>query len=103
MTEVMEEPGTQTPEEAPEGPAEPTTEPGEPEPEEEPTPEEPPAPAAPEGMSERELEAVRVKLERSATTWRNRVADLMGDEANFLVACELCDPIIPGFHFPPEV
>jgi len=46
---------------------------------------------------------VRKKLDQSATTWRNRVSDLLGEEAQMLVPCELCDPLIPGFHWPPEV
>jgi hypothetical protein len=62
-----------------------------------------PAAQAPVGVSIEELEKVRNKLERSATTWRNRVSELLGEEAQFLVPCELCDPIIPGFHFPAEL
>ena len=55
------------------------------------------------GMSERELEEVQKKLERSATTWRNRVSELLGEAAQMLVPCELCDPNIPGFHWPSDV
>jgi hypothetical protein len=54
-------------------------------------------------MSERDLEEMSKKLERSATTWRNRVSELMGEMAQGLVPCELCDPRIPGFHFPAEM
>jgi hypothetical protein len=50
-----------------------------------------------------ELEAQRTKLQRSATTWRNRVSDVLGEDAQLLVACELCEPDIPGFHFPADV
>ena len=91
------EPEQPTPEptEEPAGPQEPTEEPTE-------APE-PPAPPPPEGMSIEELEKVRSKLDRSATTWRNRVSDLLGEDAQMLVPCELCDPTIPGFHWPPDL
>jgi len=103
MSEVVEEPAVQEPDvpfEEPEAPAEPVADP------EEPTP--PEEPAAPEQavsfeMTERELEEMNKKLERSATTWRNRVSEVMGEMANYLVPCELCDPAIPGFHFPADV
>ncbi len=52
---------------------------------------------------EADYERMRKQLERSATTWRNRVSDVLGAEASALVPCELCDPIIPGFHWPAEV
>lgn len=55
------------------------------------------------GESEAELEEKRRKLASSATTWRNRVSAVLGEEAQFLVPCELCEPDIPGFHFPAEV
>ncbi len=82
---------TETAEEEPEVPLEEPEAPSEPEPE-------PPA-----GMSIEELEKVRGQLDRSATTWRNRVSQLLGEEAQFLVPCELCDPMIPGFHWPAEM
>jgi hypothetical protein len=50
-----------------------------------------------------ELEAQRAKLQRSATNWRNRVSDVLGEDAQHLVPCELCEPDIPGFHFPAEM
>jgi hypothetical protein len=50
-----------------------------------------------------QLEAKRKKLAQSATNWRNRVSELLGEEAQFLVPCELCEPDIPGFHFPAEL
>jgi hypothetical protein len=103
MTEVVQEPAAETEDTPVEEPQTPGTPEGDPEPVEEPEePQEPPQPQ-PQGMSERELEEVRRKLERSATTWRNRVSELLGEEANYLAPCELCDPIIPGFHFPAEV
>src|SRR5438067_5296911 len=107
MSETITEPGTEPvtePTEPPETPSEP--EPAA-EPQEEPQqPQEPPQePAAPQpaGMSLEELEKVRSKLDRSATTWRNRVSELLGEDAQMLVPCELCDPTIPGFHWPPDL
>jgi hypothetical protein len=70
---------------------------------EEPEPEQPEAPPAPAGMSIEELEKVRTKLDTSANTWRRRVRDLLGEEADMLVPCELCDETLPGFHFPAEL
>lgn len=84
---------------------EPETEP-EDEPEAEPeTPEDEPGAAAEPaaGETEQELEAKRRKLATSALTWRNRVSAVLGEEALFLVPCELCEPDIPGFHFPAEL
>src|SRR5438874_10183027 len=107
MTETAEvrrpEEGEAPPQEQPT--PEPTEEPATPqEPTEEPTEApEPPAPPPPEGMSLEELEKVRSKLDRSATTWRNRVSELLGEDAQMLVPCELCDPTIPGFHWPPDL
>jgi hypothetical protein len=62
-----------------------------------------PEQAAPPGMSMEEVEKVLTKLSTSANTWRRRVAELLGDEAANLVPCELCEPDIPGFHWPAEV
>jgi hypothetical protein len=103
MTETVQEVPPETPVEAPEEPVtpeEPATEPDVPF--EEPAPEEPPQPEG-AGLSERELEEMQKKLERSATTWRNRVSEVMGEMAQALVPCELCDPNLPGFHFPAEM
>lgn len=58
---------------------------------------------APEMMTERQLEEASKKLEQSAKTWRSRVETILGEAANDLVPCELCNPIIPGFHFPAEL
>src|SRR5438105_13005943 len=86
---------TPEPTEEPAGPQEPTEEPTE-------APE-PPALPQQEGKSIEELEKIRKQLDTSANTWRRRVHDLLGEEATMLVECELCDTLIPGFHFPPEV
>lgn len=107
MSETVEETPVETetePEEAPAVPDEPEEEEGaddEPEAQTE-TPAAPPVPE-PGMMTERELEEASKKLERSATTWRNRVSEVLGEAANDLVPCELCNPIIPGFHFPAEL
>jgi hypothetical protein len=89
---------------------EPTTEPEtvpEPEPDTEPEVpfEEPEPPTEPEqqGPSEAELDKMSKQLERSATTWRNRVSEVLGEMAQALVPCELCDPNLPGFHYPAEM
>src|SRR5256714_1040439 len=107
MSETAQEAPPETAPEPATEPQEPDTPFEEPEPATEPeAPEEPaqePAQVVPEGMSIEELEKVRKKLDTSATTWRNRVSDLLGEEAQMLVPCELCDPLIPGFHWPPEL
>ena len=100
VTDPVEEQVNDQPDEAEE------TEQDEVEPEvpfEEPEPEAAPESEQPSGMSIEELEKVRGQLDRSATTWRNRVSQLLGEEAQFLVPCELCDPMIPGFHWPAEM
>ncbi len=102
--EVLTDPGSEQADEQPAEAEETEQEEVEPEqPFEEPEPETAPEPEPPAGMSIEELEKVRGQLDRSATTWRNRVSQLLGEEAQFLVPCELCDPMIPGFHWPAEM
>lgn len=69
----------------------------EPEPAQEPEPE-------PEqgGMSEKQLEAAHKKIERAATNFRNRVSEVMGEDAQSLVECPVCAYFIPGMIFPQE-
>jgi hypothetical protein len=110
MSETVQEP--QEPQEPQEAPAEtdvpaepenPDAEPSEPiEPDE---PAEPPVepPAAPEGMSPESIEKLQKKLDTSAATWRRRVSELLGEDALLLVACELCESNIPGYHWPAEI
>jgi hypothetical protein len=43
------------------------------------------------------------KIARSAETFRRRVSDVLGEDALALVPCELCEPEIPGFHWPAEL
>ncbi len=99
--ETPVDPGVEQAEEEPPAPEEPVVDddPDQDEGAEEEAPAEPVEPQ-PAGMSEAELEKMQGKLERSATTWRNRVSDVLGEMAQALVPCELCDPSIPGFHFP---
>jgi hypothetical protein len=54
-------------------------------------------------LTPQQREQQRKKLDQSATTWRNRVSQVLGEEAQFLVPCELCDPTIPGFHWPADL
>jgi hypothetical protein len=63
-----------------------------PEPELEPLPE-------PETKADRELQK---KLAQAATTYRNRVSTLLGEQAQVLIPCEICSDGILGAHFPPE-
>lgn len=64
--------------------------------------EEPAKQSEPEGPGESEqtIEEAFKKLGRSATNWRNRVSEVLGESANDLVVCELCGPHLPGFRFP---
>lgn len=59
--------------------------------------------AAQLGMTAEALEEMMVKLTNSAKTWRKRVRELLGENADALVACELCEADIPGFHWPAEL
>src|SRR5689334_9475015 len=88
------------PEQEPETPSEPDEEEeeqeGTPEPQEpEETPEE-----QPQGLSEKELEAGRKKLEREQERHANRVSEIMGDEAVHLERCPLCSDFVDGWVFP---
>jgi hypothetical protein len=54
----------------------------------------------PQGFSEKELEAGRRKLEAEGTRHRNRVSEILGEEAQLLVPCELCSGFVDGLRFP---
>lgn len=53
--------------------------------------------------SEAQIRDNMAKIARSAETFRRRVADVLGEDALALVPCELCEPEIPGFHWPAEL
>lgn len=98
MTETLET--TETPEEPLETPETPDEDDDgdedtedEDEPQETPeTPQDEPSPASdPE---------VWKKLERSASTWRNRVSELLGEDAQELLICPLCPDNLPGLLLP---
>ena len=61
-----------------------------------------PEPEAPNGPNEAQMEAILQKIDRSATTFRNRVSDLLGEQANDLSPCPLCSDGIMGHLFPVE-
>jgi hypothetical protein len=63
----------------------------------------PPAEPLAATKTEEEWEQIGKKLDKSATTWRNRVSELLGESAQDLIVCELCDPTMPGFHFAPDI
>lgn len=55
----------------------------------------------PEQPSQAEIEATYKKLDAETARHVKRVAELVGEEAfRHLVACELCEPSIPGFRWP---
>lgn len=62
-----------------------------------------PAPEASGPQSAADIDKLYAKLAASAKTWRNRVRTIMGDDADELVACELCEQDIPGFHWPAAI
>src|SRR5947207_1678894 len=75
------------------------------EPEPEPAPE-PDEPSEPEGdeqkrqakaQSERDMEKALASLDREAERHFNRIGEIMGEDRDGLVPCELCLPRIPGY------
>lgn len=54
-------------------------------------------------MSEADIRKLRDRLDAEATRHSNRVSDILGEDAQHLVVCELCEPGIPGFHWPANV
>jgi hypothetical protein len=63
---------------------------------------EPPAFEPPPGLTEKELEANYKKIERARTTFHNRISEIMGEDAQQLVACPACSHFVPGLIFPVE-
>jgi hypothetical protein len=63
-----------------------------------------PEPEQPQAVSEKQIEQVFKKFEKSSKVWRERVATIMGGDAEVLLACPMCDPLIPGYIMPaPDV
>jgi len=62
-----------------------------------------PEPEASAPKSEADVEKATKALTREATAHANRITKIMGEDALSLVPCELCWPLAPGFHFPPEM
>ena len=52
-----------------------------------------------QALSEKEIEKRNQALDKEAIRHAKRVAEIVGDDIAALVPCELCAPIIPGFHF----
>jgi len=108
MTEPVEPQEPQEPQEpveAPETPQEPSDEPdrrgaedGDPAPPE--GAEQEPSSGQPQGKSEKEIEKGLQALEREAQRHAKRVGEIMEEDAQHLVRCELCAPLIPGFRWP---
>lgn len=86
--ETVEEPET----------VEPDSEPDEPEPEPEHPEDEPQAASNPE-----DFDKAQKALARSATSWRNAVSRIMGEDAQHLAPCPLCPDNLPGFVFPDAI
>ena len=108
MTELPEPQETSTPDVpagAPESPQEPPEAPDAPDtPDEgdEPVeaPEEPVSNGQPQAKSEKEIEKGLQALEKEAQRHAKRIGEIMEEDAQHLVRCELCQPLIPGFRWP---
>lgn len=101
MTELAEATGAPLSEEAPEE----SEQPG-PERDDEEEPSEAlrePLDGAPEALSERDIEQALEKLTREASRHANRISEIMGEDAQALATCPLCEPSIPGFFWPGQV
>lgn len=103
--EPQETPEPDVPVETPETPKEPTEgpeTPDTPDEEEEPSeaPEETLSAQQPQGKSETEIEKGLRALEREAQRHAKRVGEIMEEDTQHLLRCELCAPLIPGFRWP---
>jgi hypothetical protein len=96
--------GPETPAESPDETTETPDEEEEGEPAEaEPPAEQPPTDQpAPQGLSDEEAERIGRQLDKERTRHSNRVSEIMGEWAQPLQPCPLCEPNIPGFIFPAE-
>jgi hypothetical protein len=59
--------------------------------------------AAAGAMSEKEMEKAFKLLDREATRHRNRLSEIMGEDAQTLEPCPCCEPSMAGFMFPVTV
>jgi hypothetical protein len=103
MTETeteQEQTSPQEPTEAPESDDEPETEE---ETQEEPATQENGSQGAAGAMSEKEMEKAFKLLDREATRHRNRLSEIMGEDAQTLEPCPCCEPSMAGFMFPVTV
>jgi len=66
---------------------------------EQPAEDRPPAPAP---QTPEQMERQQQRLEKETERHVKRVAELVGDDFSFLVPCELCHPLMPGFRLPRE-
>jgi hypothetical protein len=72
------------------------------EPDAQPEPVEQPEPDEPTGLTEKQLDETRKKLDRENERHRARISDLIGDEAVLLEPCPLCTGFADGYRFPVE-
>jgi len=57
-----------------------------------------------QAVSQKQIEQVWKKFEKSSAVWRRRVVEIMEGDADVLMLCPLCDPLIPGYVMPaPDV
>lgn len=91
--------GQDAPADDPEGPADEAEDAEEGEEGEQPEPEEE---AQFHGPSAEEIEKMGKRLDAEATRHANRLSEIMGESAQALERCELCDPQTAGFHLPVE-
>lgn len=57
----------------------------------------PPEPEQAEARSEKEIEQAWKRAEKAATTYRNALSRHLGETANSLYTCPMCDPRTPGY------
>lgn len=54
-------------------------------------------------LTEKDIERAMEKLEREAKRHRDRVSEIMGEDALMLIPCELCPQVTAGFRYPTPV
>ncbi len=53
-----------------------------------------------QAVSQKQIEQVHRKFEKSSEVWRKRVDEIMGGDIDVLLPCPMCDSIIPGYLMP---